>query len=95
MCRIEAPAALFCIWLAAHTKGNIFMRIAITVQLEPPTLQDNTADADRLKAELKNHLKPDRVDIDFNLLKILPELRLPSCVLMVVPVGANVLAIAK
>ncbi|MEW6672435.1 MAG: ASKHA domain-containing protein [Thermodesulfobacteriota bacterium] len=42
------------------------------VSLPPPSLQDNTADADRLLRALKERLKTDAVDIDFNLLKKLP-----------------------
>ena len=45
-----------------------------TVTLNPPTLQDNTADADRLEAALKASLQTDRVDIDLDLLMQLPEL---------------------
>ncbi|PQP34196.1 [Fe-S]-binding protein, partial [Desulfobacteraceae bacterium SEEP-SAG9] len=44
-----------------------------TVCLTPPTLQDNTADADRLADALKSELKTNRVDIDLDLLKKLPE----------------------
>lgn len=47
-----------------------------SVSLPPPSLQDNTADADRLLQVLKERLKTDAVEIDFNLLKRLPcELR--------------------
>jgi len=45
-----------------------------TVFLPSPTLEDNTADADRLREALKRQLKTDVVDIDFSLLKILPDL---------------------
>jgi len=44
------------------------------VSLPAPTLQDNTADAERLKETLKKELKAPAVDIDFALLKILPNL---------------------
>ena len=44
-----------------------------TVWLTPPTLQNNTADADRLADALKSELKTNRVDIDLDLLKKLPE----------------------
>ena len=44
-----------------------------TVSLNPPTLNDNTADADRLQAALKNTLQTRRVDIDLGLLETLPE----------------------
>ena len=45
-----------------------------TVALAPPTLQDNTADADRLTGALKIELKTDAVYISFDLLKKLPDL---------------------
>jgi uncharacterized 2Fe-2S/4Fe-4S cluster protein (DUF4445 family) len=44
------------------------------VSLEPPSLQDNTADADRLVSVLKADLHTDAVDIDLDLLKRLPAL---------------------
>ena len=44
------------------------------VSLDPPSLQDNTADADRLIAALKADLQADHVDIDLDLLKQLPAL---------------------
>ncbi|MBW2568931.1 MAG: DUF4445 domain-containing protein [Deltaproteobacteria bacterium] len=44
------------------------------VSITPPTLQNNTADADRLIEELKTQLNTDSVDIDFHLLKKLPDL---------------------
>ncbi|MBU4345395.1 MAG: hypothetical protein KKC73_08255 [Proteobacteria bacterium] len=44
------------------------------VSLTPPTLQNNTADADRLIRELKTRLNTDAVDIDLYLLKRLPDL---------------------
>jgi uncharacterized 2Fe-2S/4Fe-4S cluster protein (DUF4445 family) len=44
-----------------------------TVYLTPPTLQDNTADADRLADALKSELKTKRVEIDLDLIKNLPE----------------------
>jgi len=43
-----------------------------TVTLTPPSLKDNTADADRLIQALKSHLDPPVIDIDFDLLKVLP-----------------------
>ncbi|NNL78675.1 MAG: DUF4445 domain-containing protein [Desulfobacterales bacterium] len=45
-----------------------------TVSLNPPSLQDNTADADRFISALKNDLKTDTVDIDLDLLKQLPDI---------------------
>jgi len=45
-----------------------------TVTLNPPTLQDNTADADRLVSALKARLQTDTIDIDLDLLKQLPDL---------------------
>ena len=45
-----------------------------TVTLNPPTLEDNTADADRLIAALKADLQTDHIDIDLDLLKMLPDL---------------------
>ena len=44
-----------------------------TVSLVPPTLQDNTADADRLIGALKDRLQTDTVHLDLDLLKQLPE----------------------
>jgi len=43
-----------------------------TVSLAPPSLQDNTADADRLAAALKSRLQTDSVCLDLDLLKKLP-----------------------
>jgi uncharacterized 2Fe-2S/4Fe-4S cluster protein (DUF4445 family) len=43
------------------------------VSLPPPTLQNNTADADRLIAALKQQLNADLIDIDPFVLKKLPE----------------------
>jgi uncharacterized 2Fe-2S/4Fe-4S cluster protein (DUF4445 family) len=45
-----------------------------TASLNPPTLQDNTADADRLISALKANLKTATIDIDLDLLKRLPDL---------------------
>ena len=45
-----------------------------TVSLTRPTLQDNTADAERLKETLRKELKAAAVDIDSALLKTLPDL---------------------
>jgi uncharacterized 2Fe-2S/4Fe-4S cluster protein (DUF4445 family) len=44
------------------------------VSLNPPTLQDNTADAERLVAALKQDLQVDNIDLDLDLLKQLPDL---------------------
>ncbi|MEA3416366.1 MAG: ASKHA domain-containing protein [Thermodesulfobacteriota bacterium] len=44
------------------------------ISITPPTLQNNTADADRLIGELKTRLNTDAVDIDLYLLKRLPDL---------------------
>ncbi len=44
------------------------------VSLDPPSLRDNTADADRLITALKARLQTDTVGIDFDLLKQLPAL---------------------
>jgi uncharacterized 2Fe-2S/4Fe-4S cluster protein (DUF4445 family) len=43
-----------------------------TVTLKPPSLKDNTADADRLIQALKSRLNTDAVGIDLDLLKALP-----------------------
>ncbi len=43
-----------------------------TVSLEAPSLKDNTADAERLTQALKSHLKTPAIDIDLDLLKVLP-----------------------
>ena len=42
------------------------------VSLSPPSLQNNTADADRLNAELKRQLSTGHVEIDLNVLRELP-----------------------
>ncbi len=44
----------------------------ISVTVSPPSLDDNTADADRLINKLKSILKTDTVDVDLPLLKTLP-----------------------
>ncbi len=44
------------------------------VSLAPPSLQDNTADAERLLAALKDHLQADNIAIEYDLLKQLPAL---------------------
>ena len=44
------------------------------VSLNPPSLQNNTADAERLIAALKEDLQADNIDIDLDLLKQLPAL---------------------
>jgi uncharacterized 2Fe-2S/4Fe-4S cluster protein (DUF4445 family) len=46
----------------------------ISVRLTPPSLKDNTADADRLIHELKNQLSSDSIDIDLPILRQLPRL---------------------
>ncbi len=43
-----------------------------TVSLTAPTLKDNTADADRLIQTLKRFFHTSTIDIDFDLLKVLP-----------------------
>jgi uncharacterized 2Fe-2S/4Fe-4S cluster protein (DUF4445 family) len=43
-----------------------------TIALAPPSLKDNTADADRLVQALKSQLGTSAVDIDLDLLKVLP-----------------------
>ena len=45
-----------------------------TVRLAKPTLQDNTADTDRLISALKSDLQTDAVQLDLDLLKKLPDL---------------------
>ena len=45
-----------------------------TVRLAKPTLQDNTADADRLISALKSDLQTDAVHLDLDLVKKLPDL---------------------
>jgi uncharacterized 2Fe-2S/4Fe-4S cluster protein (DUF4445 family) len=45
-----------------------------TISLNPPSLQNNTADADRLIAALNDNLQADNIDIDLDLLKSLPKL---------------------
>jgi uncharacterized 2Fe-2S/4Fe-4S cluster protein (DUF4445 family) len=43
-----------------------------TISLTPPSLEDNTADADRLAGALKRELKTDFLQIDLQLIRILP-----------------------
>ncbi len=43
------------------------------IELTPPSLHDNTADADRLVGALKKELETDAVDIELELLKRLPK----------------------
>ena len=45
-----------------------------TVTLAKPTLQDNTADTDRLISALKSELQTNAVNLDLDLLKKLPDL---------------------
>ena len=54
--------------------GNTDSSWIKSIQLDLPTLQDNTADADRLTAALRKGLQADHVDIDLGLLKDLPAL---------------------
>ncbi len=56
----------------ANTKEKIGSWIK-TVSVPPPTLQNNTADADRLISVLKGQLKTDTIDIDPFVLKKLPD----------------------
>ncbi len=44
------------------------------IVLQKPTLQDNTADVDRLTSALQTELGTDTIDIDLSLLKKIPEL---------------------
>jgi uncharacterized 2Fe-2S/4Fe-4S cluster protein (DUF4445 family) len=44
-----------------------------TISLTPPSLEDNTADADRLAGALKRELKTDFVQIDLQLIRTLPK----------------------
>jgi uncharacterized 2Fe-2S/4Fe-4S cluster protein (DUF4445 family) len=44
-----------------------------TISLTPPSLKDNTADADRLAGALKRELKTDFVQIDLELIRMLPK----------------------
>ncbi len=44
------------------------------ISLTPPSLKDNTADADRLAGALKKELKTDFVEIDLRLIRTLPNL---------------------
>jgi len=45
-----------------------------SVSLVPPNLKNNTADAERVIDALKTQLETDTVDIDFSLLKRLPDI---------------------
>ena len=53
-----------------NEKNNSWVK---TVSIPPPTLQNNTADADRLLAALKGQLKTDTIDIAPAVLKKLPD----------------------
>jgi len=55
------------------TEGEATGRRVTTVTLTPPSLRDNTADADRLEQALKRQLDADRIRIDLSLLKRIPE----------------------
>ena len=55
--------------IETNDKNNSWIK---TVSIPPPTLQNNTADADRLLVALKGQLKIDTVDIDPAVLKKLP-----------------------
>ncbi|MFO7558863.1 MAG: ASKHA domain-containing protein [Desulfobacterales bacterium] len=44
-----------------------------TISLAPPTLQNNTADADRLLSALKMHLATDQIELSLSLLRKLPD----------------------
>jgi uncharacterized 2Fe-2S/4Fe-4S cluster protein (DUF4445 family) len=57
---------------AAHTPRKQRQGWVRTLSLTPPSLQDNTADADRLVNALKLGLKTDAVRIDLDLLKEIP-----------------------
>lgn len=54
-----------------NKNNNGFVR---TLSLPHPTLQNNTADIDRLTASLKTELETDQIDIDLDLLKEVPDL---------------------
>jgi len=56
------------------TEKNNNKTLIKTVSLTPPSLQDNTADAERLIKALKPFLETDAVDIDLYLLRQLPDL---------------------
>ncbi|MBW2607496.1 MAG: DUF4445 domain-containing protein [Deltaproteobacteria bacterium] len=56
--------------IETNEKNNSWVKI---VSIPPPTLQNNTADADRLLTALKGQLKTDTIDIDPAVLKKLPD----------------------
>ncbi|MBU1163298.1 MAG: [Fe-S]-binding protein, partial [Proteobacteria bacterium] len=56
------------------TENNNNKSLIKTVSLTPPSLQDNTADAERLIMAMQSHLKTNAVDIDLYLLRELPVL---------------------
>ena len=56
------------------TEKNNNKSLIKTVSLTPPSLQDNTADAERLIRAIKSHLRINAVDIDLYLLRQLPGL---------------------
>ena len=45
-----------------------------TIALTPPSLQNNTADVDRLLSSLKSRLQSDAIHLDLELLKLLPKI---------------------
>ena len=45
-----------------------------TISLAPPSLQDNTADADRLINALRSRLNSESIHLDLELLRQLPEI---------------------
>ncbi|MBU4258243.1 MAG: DUF4445 domain-containing protein [Proteobacteria bacterium] len=56
------------------TEKNNNKSLIKTLSLTPPSLQDNTADAERLIRAIKSHLRTNTVDIDLYLLRKLPVL---------------------
>ncbi len=56
--------------MISQNNTNRVLKVSIPV----PSLQDNTADADRLAGVLKARLKTDVIDIDLSILKKLPDL---------------------
>jgi len=56
------------------TENNNNKSLIKTVSLIPPSLQDNTADAERLIMAIKSHLGTNTVDIDLYLLRQIPGL---------------------
>jgi len=74
---------VFGVWQKLNTKYKTQIQINMnkkdlpwiqTIALTPPSLQNNTADVDRLLSSLKSRLKSNAIRLDLDLLRLLPEI---------------------